>query len=207
MTKHSPLYTFICAWACGCIRTHQHLRQISVIWWPELYHQNKLVPFLSLFCLFPMPNIYVAHGLFPVPLQILFCHSFSSFWPDLSLLTNGALKAYLSLFSFCLGGGLGGCYGVIATKKSDALFYFSPSRPLVLPFEILMLDGNPLWNCVMLGWVVRSQKWQLYLAITRFWILCYVYVYKKICKPSVWFGCYNLLQQIHFSHNWISVWH
>lgn len=82
------------------------------------------------------------------------------------------------------GGVKGGVVALLRQKNSDALFYFSPSRPLVLPFEILMLDGNPLWNCVMLGWVVRSQKWQLYLAITRFWLLGYVYVYLHVYVSS-----------------------
>lgn len=114
----SIMHIFVCAWACGCIRTHQQLRQISVVWWPKAHRQNKLVPFLSLFCSFsPMPNYYVADGLFSILLQFLFCHSFSTFWPDLSLLTNEALKAYLSLFSFCLGWGWWGVMALLRQKN------------------------------------------------------------------------------------------
>lgn len=186
----SIIHLFICAWACGCIRTHQHLRQISVIWWPELYHQNKLVAFLSLFCLFPS-NAKFLWGTWAI--SSLTADSLLPFF--LLILTwsvpadKRSPQSLSELVQLLLRWGVGGVLWRYCDKKSDALFYFSPSRPLVLPFEILMLDGNPLWNCVMLGWVVRSQKWQLYLVITRFWILGYVYVYKKICRPSVWFGC------------------
>lgn len=202
------MHIFVCAWACGCIRTHQQLRQISVIWWPEPRRQNEMVPFLSLFCLFFPPcqiiiwlmGYFQSHCRFSTVILPPHFDLISPCWQ-----TEPSKPIWACSASAEVGVGVGvGVMALLRQKKSDALFYFSPTRPLVLPFEILMLDGNPLWNCVMLGWVVWSQKWQLYLAITGFWFLGYVYVYKKRCSAYE-MDALLLLQRIH--HDGISEWH
>lgn len=133
-------YAHICL--CVSVSLHKDTSATKADFWYLLARTtspkspNGAISVIILF-FFPMPNYYVAHGLFLIPLPILFCHSSSSFWPDLSLLTNRALKAYLSLFSFCLGGGVGVAVGVMALLRQKNQTHCSISLLLAPSFCLL----------------------------------------------------------------------
>lgn len=147
----SIIHLFICAWVCGCIRTHQHLRQISVIWWPELYHQNKLVAFLSLFCLFPS-NAKFLWGTWAI--SSLTADSLLPFF--LLILTwsvpadKRSPQSLSELVQLLLRWGVGGCYGVIATKNQTHCSIFLPLAPsfCLLKFWCWMVTHCEIASCL-----------------------------------------------------------